>query len=192
MEPPANACQTRLSVLEPRRSHRDFGRILARPPQSICLAQTTGSFGLPKGCDPAFYSRCSRFLALENHAGPCGSGRLRRWSITVGDGFAGSERSHKSPGRKSGDTGSLGSPGSAWHAGRRSHPITAGTAEVSSQWLFRHHALWRRIPQPVRKIQKLLELPPIPAPSKTASQDAKRSTSKLRLPSENGRMPCFA
>jgi hypothetical protein len=43
-----------------------------------------------------------------------------------------------------------------------------------------------------RKIQKLLELPPIPGSSETASQDAKRSTSKLRLPSENGRMPCFA
>ena len=28
----------------------------------------------------------------------------------------------------------------------------------------------------------LLELPPIPGSSKTASQDAKRSTSKLRLP----------
>ena len=84
MEPPANACQKRLSVLEPLRSHRDFGRILARPPQSICLAQRTGSFGLPEGCDPAFYSGYSRFFALENHAGPCGSGRLRRWSITAG------------------------------------------------------------------------------------------------------------
>ena len=30
----------------------------------------------------------------------------------------------------------------------------------------------------------LLELPPIPAPLMTASQDAKRSTSKLRLPSD--------
>ena len=112
MEPPANACQKRLSVLEPLRSHRDFGRILARPPQSICLAQTTGSFGLPKGCDPAFYRRSSRFSALENHAGPCGSGRLRWWSIT------------------------------------------AGTAEVSSQWLFRHHALLQRIPQPGAKNPK--------------------------------------
>ena len=66
------------------------------------------------------------------------------------------------------------------------HPArrrAAGTAEVSSQWLFRHHALRRRIPQPGRKIQKLLELPPIPAPSKTASQDAKRSTSR-RMPAK--------
>ncbi len=65
MEPPANACQKRLSVLEPLRSHRGFGRILARPPQSICLAQTTGSFGLPEGCDPAFYRYCSSFFVLE-------------------------------------------------------------------------------------------------------------------------------
>ena len=38
----------------------------------------------------------------------------------------------------------------------------------------------------------LLELPPIPAPSKTASQDAKRSTSKLRLPRKNRTMRCFS
>ena len=37
----------------------------------------------------------------------------------------------------------------------------------------------------------LLELPPIPAPSKTASQDANRSTSKLRLPRKNRTMRCF-
>ena len=37
-----------------------------------------------------------------------------------------------------------------------------------------------------RKIQKLLELPPIPAPSKTASQDAKRSTSR-RMPAKQKR-----
>jgi len=38
----------------------------------------------------------------------------------------------------------------------------------------------------------LLELPPIPAPSKIASQDANRSTSKLRLPRKNSRMLCFS
>jgi hypothetical protein len=187
MEPPANACQKRLCFLEPLRSHRGFGRILARPTQSICLAQRTGSFGLPEGCDPAFYRCRSSFERWRTTRG-----RADQAGCAGGQSPPGSERSHKSPGRKSGDTGSLGSPGSAWHAGRRSQSITAGTAEVSSQWLFRHHALRRRIPQPGRKIQKLLELPPIPAPSKTASQDANRSTSKLRLPSENGRMPCFA
>jgi hypothetical protein len=38
----------------------------------------------------------------------------------------------------------------------------------------------------------LLELPPIPGSSKTASQDAKRSTSKLRLPRKNSTMLCFS
>jgi hypothetical protein len=43
-----------------------------------------------------------------------------------------------------------------------------------------------------RKIQKLLELPPIPGSPKTASQDANRSTSKLRLPRKNDTMSCFS
>ena len=81
-------------------------------------------------------------------------GRADQAGCAGGQSPPGSERSHKSPGRKSGDTGSLSSPGSAWHAGRRSRPITAGTAEVSSQWLFRHHALWSRIPQPGAKNPK--------------------------------------
>jgi len=38
----------------------------------------------------------------------------------------------------------------------------------------------------------LLELPPIPGYRLAAWQDAMRSTSKLRLPSENDRMSCFA
>jgi len=38
----------------------------------------------------------------------------------------------------------------------------------------------------------LLELPPIPATRTTASQDANRSTSKLRLPRKNSRMLCFS
>jgi hypothetical protein len=42
-----------------------------------------------------------------------------------------------------------------------------------------------------RKIQKLLELPPIPGSSKTGSQDANRS-SKLRLPRKNDTMSCFS
>jgi hypothetical protein len=67
-----------------------------------------------------------------------------------------------------------------------------GTAKVSSRWLFRYHALRQRIPGQGRKIQKLLELPPIPGSPKTASQDAKRSTSKLRLPRKNRTMRCFS
>jgi hypothetical protein len=55
---------------------------------------------------------------------------------------------------------------------------------------FSFHDLRQPIPQKVEK--SFLELPPIPGSSKTGSQDANRSTSKLRLPSENGRMPCFA
>jgi hypothetical protein len=43
-----------------------------------------------------------------------------------------------------------------------------------------------------RKIQKLLELRPIPGSSKTGSQDANRSTSKLRLPRKNDTMSCFS
>jgi len=43
-----------------------------------------------------------------------------------------------------------------------------------------------------RKILTLLELPPIPGSPKPASQDAKRSTSKLRLHSENDTTSCFA
>jgi hypothetical protein len=43
-----------------------------------------------------------------------------------------------------------------------------------------------------RKIQKLLELPPIPGSSKIAWQDAMRSTSKLRLPRKNDTMSCFS
>jgi hypothetical protein len=43
-----------------------------------------------------------------------------------------------------------------------------------------------------RKIQKLLELPPIPAPPTTGWQDASRSTSKLRLPRKNDTMSGFS
>ncbi len=124
----------------PQRNLRDFGKILRSPRQSICPAQTTGSFGLPEGCDPAFYRRRSGFSPWRTPHGRAG--------------FAGC-------------------------AGGQSPP---GTAEVSSQWLFRHDALRQRIPQPGRKIQKLLELPPIPGSSKPATR-ARESASHRRQPS---------